>query len=529
MMPPDAGRLLTLIKGIHRGQAAGATGFRVPGIQSFNISIFVPGQSMLLRLSGFVKRVRDHLTRPAVRVAPETSCAGLISVMRESAASHALVTDDRGVLLGIVTEQDVLRRVVFDADKDMPVTKIMSAPVHTVNSDEFLYLAIAKMRRLGLRHLPVVDAQARIAGVIDLGAALEVAAAQTVEQIDYLSHEGSIDGLRHTKSAQARLARELLEDAVPAPEILSLLSEINSDLHRRVIDIALNASGSRVEDAPVPFEAVVMGSGGRLESLLNPDQDNGFIIADCPDSEHVRVDAWFVSLAERMVDNLESVGFPRCRGNVMAVNPLWRKRLSEWNDQVSLWLGKSQGVVLRLCDIFFDFRCVYGAGSMSQALRAHVTGLAPQTHFLRELYKVDEKHGPALGLFGRLQTDPLEGPGKGKVNLKLTGTLPIVCGVRILSLKSGLPEVSTLGRIEALHRAGMLDNDEADYLSGAFRHITRLLLSGQLADFEAGQPVGNHVAPENMTRRDKDILVDAFRAVRRLRSRLRDELMGEIF
>jgi hypothetical protein len=32
-----------------------------------------------------------------------------------------------------------------------------------------------------------------------------------------------------------------------------------------------------------------------------------------------------------------------------------------------------------------------------------------------------------------------------------------------------------------------------------------------------------------MTRRDRDMLVDAFRAVRRLRSRLRGELLGEIF
>lgn len=484
---------------------------------------------MLLRLSGFVKRVRDHLTYPAVCVTPQASCADLIKAMRAAAATHALVTDDRGLLLGIVTEQDVLRRMVFDVAEEMPVTAVMSAPVHVVNSDEFLYLAIARMRRLQLRHLPVVDVQGRVAGVIDIGAALAVVAAQTVEQIDYLSHEGSIDGLKHTKSAQARLARELLEDAVPAPEILSLLSEINGDLHRRIIETALMASGDRAEDAPVSFEVVIMGSGGRMESLLYPDQDNGFIIADYPDSEHGRIDAWFISLAGRMVDSLETVGFPRCRGNVMAVNPLWRKRLPEWKAQVSLWLGKSQGLVLRLCDIFFDFRCVYGTGSMSNALREHVTGLAPQPYFLRELYKVDEEHGPALGLLGRLQTDPLDGPGKGKVNLKLTGTLPIVSGIRILSLKSGLSELSTLDRIGALQRAGVLDNDEADYLSGAFRHITRLLLNQQLSDFEAGRSVGNHVAPGDMTRRERDMLVDAFRAVRRLRSRLRGELMGEIF
>ena len=31
-----------------------------------------------------------------------------------------------------------------------------------------------------------------------------------------------------------------------------------------------------------------MGSGGRGESYLFPDQDNGFILADYPDAEHTR-------------------------------------------------------------------------------------------------------------------------------------------------------------------------------------------------------------------------------------------------
>lgn len=484
---------------------------------------------MLLRLAGFIQRVSDHLTHPAACVAPEAPCAELVKTMREARASHALVSDHSGRLVGIVTEQDITRRVAFGVDSQAPVHTVMTSPVHSVSADEFVYLAIAKMRRLGLRHLPVIDRQERIVGVIELSGALAVAASQTIEQIDYLAHEGDLKGMGHTKSAQARLARELLDDAVPAPAILALLSEINTDLHRRIIDLALQDSAASEGQAPVPFEVVVMGSGGRMESLLYPDQDNGFIIADYPDEDHAQIDAWFVELAERMVDSLDKIGFPRCRGHVMANNPLWRKRISEWNEQVGLWLGKSRGLVLRLCDIFFDFRCVFGEGAMSEILRARVTSLAPKTYFLRELYKVDEEHGPALGLFGHLQTDPLEGPGKGKVNLKLTGTLPLVGGVRLLALKSGVSDTSTLGRISGLHQLGVLDDDESDYLSGGFRHITRLLLDQQLTDFEAGRPVGNHVSPDSMTRRDKDMLVDVFRAVRRLRSRLRSELTVDVF
>ncbi len=75
----------------------------------------------------------------------------------------------------------------------------------------------------------------------------------------------------------------------------------------------------------------------------------------------------------------------------------------------------------------------------------------------------------------------------------------------------------------------MLDSDEADYLSGGFKHITRLILRQQLSDFEADRLVGNHVPLEAMTRRDRDMLVDAFQAVRRIRSRIRSELGVEMF
>ena len=485
---------------------------------------------MLLRLAGFVERVSGHISRPVLSVRPEASCAEVIHEMARARASHALVVDQEAHILGIVTEQDVVRRMTFQLDGRDRISEAMSSPVSVIREQEFLYLAIGKMRRLGLKHLPVLDASGAPVGIIELTSALSIAAAQTVDQIDRLTHENSLEGMRQTKSAQALLARELLEDAVPAPEILALISEINADLHRRVVELLLKQVKDEGRgEPPALFELIIMGSGGRWESSLHPDQDNGLIIENYPDGDYNRIDGWMIEFSERLVAAMETVGFPRCKGYVMATNPIWRKRISEWCAQVGRWLGKSSGLVLRLCDIFFDFRCVYGEGEMSKQLRNHITQLAPNHFFLREMYRLDEIHGPALGIFGRLKTDPLEGPGQGKVNLKLAGSLPLVGAVRILSLRERVSEISTLGRIRALHQRGALDDDEADYLSGGFNHITRLLLRQQLADFEAGRPLGNHVPLEAMTRRDRDMLVAVFHALRRIRARIRSELGVEMF
>jgi signal-transduction protein with cAMP-binding, CBS, and nucleotidyltransferase domain len=109
---------------------------------------------------------------------------------------------------------------------------------------------------------------------------------------------------------------------------------------------------------PVPFALIFMGSGGRGESGLAPDQDHGLVLADYPDSEHRAVDLWFRSFSQRVTQALAELGFPLCRGGVMATNPLWRKSLPQWRAQLSYWMRRRNPAVLRSADIFFDFRGV---------------------------------------------------------------------------------------------------------------------------------------------------------------------------
>ena len=41
------------------------------------------------------------------------------------------------------------------------------------------------------------------------------------------------------------------------------------------------------------------------ENFLYPDQDNGFILADYPDADHNRIDAFFIALAARFTHDLD--------------------------------------------------------------------------------------------------------------------------------------------------------------------------------------------------------------------------------
>ena len=117
---------------------------------------------------------------------------------------------------------------------------------------------------------------------------------------------------------------------------------------------------------------------------------------------------------------------------------------------------------------------------------------------------------------------------KGYLNLKHSGTLPLVEAMRLLCLREGLMINPTLERMQALEDRGILATDEADYLRGAYRHISHLLLRQQIKDFQAERPVTNFVHPRSLTRREADMLKDSFEAIRRLRDRMRGEFTGDV-
>lgn len=485
---------------------------------------------MTTALQVFARRVAE-LARPRVVLCPlGTPLARAVETLAAERVSSLLVVDAAGAVAGILTERDVARRAAFRLAGDTPVDLAMSRPVTTVAEDDYLYRAVGRMRRLGFRHLPVVDRAGRPVGMLDLDTALAAASARLMGQIDRLTQSNSPEGLAETKRAQAELAAELLADNIPVPEIQALIGEINLDLHRRVLDAALaDFASAGWGPPPVPFTLLVMGSGGRGESFLHPDQDNGFILADYPDERHGAVDAWFIGFAERFNHDLDRVGFPLCKGGVMALNPLWRKTASQWRAQFALWAERKSPAAILFADIFLDFRAVAGPAAPADELRRFVTEvLGRSTGFVAQICREETSRSVALGFFGRLTRDAT-GAHPGRVDLKMRGTMPLVASVRLLALTHGVTETGTLARLDGLVAARVVSRDEADALGAAFAQVTRLLLAQQLADFRIGAPPGNFVDPDALARRERDGLIGALRAIDDFRQRVRAELTGEVW
>jgi signal-transduction protein with cAMP-binding, CBS, and nucleotidyltransferase domain len=477
--------------------------------------------------------VRDFM-RPrdeVLAIRPGTSCAELVGLAAEETVSCAVVVDADDRPIGIITMQDIARRITYRLPGDARVESVMTQPVLTIARRDYLYHAIARMRRNRLRHMVVVDRSGRLAGMIDLLDAMAVAADRLMRQIDRLTHEGTIEGLQEVKAAEVELVEQLFADNLAATDIQQLITHINNDVYRRISEAVLKAMAEEGwGEPPVTAVAIVMGSGGRGENYLFPDQDNGFILADYPDAEHGRVDAFFLEAAERLCRDLNQVGIPFCNGYCMAVNPLWRKSISQWINQITLWGRKSNFVAIRLADIFFDFQPVFGNAELAHVLRHAVTRLVRNNRpFLRQMFQDKADHNVALGIFGGLLTEKENSSYRGHVNLKLAGLIPLVGAVRLLALREGVEETSTTARLRELHHANVLSGQERDDLTAAYGEITDILLRQQMADYRAGKRVTYYIDPEGLQKRRRADLIAALRSIDAIRKRVRMEFTGQVF
>lgn len=468
---------------------------------------------------------------PKVSVHKGTICEDAISQMAEKKAQCCVISDSHGKLSGILRISDILDNVVFKVGPTTLIDEVMDTNVQTIHEDEYLYHAIGRMRRRNVQEIVCVDHAMHPLGVVYLKDAIEAAAFHITQQIDRLSAEGDRDSLRSVKAAQVELASDMFDDNIAAPEIQQLLTHVNNDIYGRIItDNMNNMEAEGWGRPPVAFCAIVMGSGGRGENYLYPDQDNGFILEDYPDEDHTRIDHYFRELSCRMCRDLDNVGFPYCNGNVMASNPLWRKSYSQWVDQVKLWGRKRNSVALRLADIFFDFQPVWGKRTLATDLRAEVLRQIRSNHFfLSEMFASQVQHNVALGLFNRLATEKGNDTHRGEIDLKYRGNLPLVEAVRLLALKQGIGETSTLQRIKKLHQANILSESEADYLTTAFSFITQVLLKRQVGEFKANRPINCFIKTRLLSKREKENLTNALRHIQAFRKRIKGEMTGDVF
>ena len=106
--------------------------------------------------------------RPLLKATHLDSIFTISNLMKEGKVSSIIIIDQHTTPVGIITERDLVRRVISDG-KDPKITKatdIMSKPLITVEEDTHLYEVAKKMVKYKIRRLPVVKTNNTLVGIV---------------------------------------------------------------------------------------------------------------------------------------------------------------------------------------------------------------------------------------------------------------------------------------------------------------------------------------------------------------------------
>lgn len=446
-------------------------------------------------------RVRSLAAGPLVSCASEATIADAAQRMTGSDTASVVFLDGAGRPVGILTDSDLRRRVVAPRlDPSTSVERVMTRPVVTIGEDELGLQAIETMLVHRIHHLVLVDDLGRATGVLADSDVVAAEASGPLFLARRIERAGSVDELADARRSYPAMVRALAQNGAAPTVIGRIVAETNDRLQRRLITLAAAELGE-MTGRPC---WLVMGSEGRRTQSLVTDQDNGLIWESGDQAPMARLGEWMVAALERC-------GLPRCKGDVMATNPLWRGTLESWRDRLERWFVQPDPVPLLRALIAFDFRGVAGEIAFATELRSWVAERSPAARRLHVLVARDlSRRRVPLGPLGGIRADR-----SGAIDAKFDAIGVIVDGARLLALELGLPETVTIERLERAAALGGVPTDDARDVALAYEAIQALRLQEQLARLDAGEGPDNRIYPRRIPRAQRAALTEHLRAIAR--------------
>lgn len=122
-------------------------------------------------------------------VTPDTTVRDLVAALAEHRVGALVVSSDGSTIEGIVSERDVVR-AMHQRGADLliaPVSEIMTTSVSCTTADAGVDNLMLMMTEQRIRHVPVVDEENQLAGIISIGDVVKAVIADQQRTIQQLS------------------------------------------------------------------------------------------------------------------------------------------------------------------------------------------------------------------------------------------------------------------------------------------------------------------------------------------------------
>ena len=472
-----------------------------------------PGTGAADQTSLLSVRTSDLMTGPPVTIARDASLRTAARRMREHGISCLLVTEGES-LAGILTSRDLRDRVVAEAvDYDTPVDKVMTPEPVTLPADSLAFDALLTMTERNISHLPVTD-EGRPVGMITSTDLVRRQANSAVYLVADIHKQRTTEGLAKAVAQIPQLLVSLVDSGATADNIGHIVTSICDATTTRLLQMAEAEFGP----PPVPYAWLASGSQARQEQTGVSDQDNCLVMDDAFDeAEH---GPYFEALAKYVCDGLDACGYIYCPGEMMAMTPMWRQPLKQWQRYFASWIVEPEPMAQMLTSVLFDLRPIGGEARLFDEIQKVAVSKAQRNSiFLAHLVSNALTHTPPLGFFRNFVLIR-GGEHDRRFDLKHNGTVPIIDIARVYALKAGLTEVNTRDRLVAAQAASALSVSGARDLLDVYEFISITRLRHQAKQIRDGQKPDNFMAPQDMSQFERDHLKDAFLVVKKIQSNM---------
>ena len=133
--------------------------------------------------------------REVLTIAPAATVFEAVKLMDEKNVGSLVVLNSRGRIAGIFVERDALRRVLLAGKSAMtePVQAVMTRKVIVARPEMTVDQCLALMTEQRVRHLPVIDQEQKLVGLVSMGDLVKFISAEQMAMIRNL--ENYIEGV----------------------------------------------------------------------------------------------------------------------------------------------------------------------------------------------------------------------------------------------------------------------------------------------------------------------------------------------
>ncbi|ARD47249.1 DUF294 nucleotidyltransferase-like domain-containing protein [Sporosarcina sp. P33] len=473
----------------------------------------------------YVRRVQDFMSSPVITIHADAEAREIAELMIKNSISSIIVTDQAGKLLGIVTEKDLVERVIAGGGSPavLRAKDIMTKKPHTVKMTDYYYEALSKFYKHGIKHLPVVKAGKPV-GIVTFATLMTKRDRNSMNILKTIE-EASFENLPVVKEAIYDVLSNLIQDEISTIHTLEIITKFYDRLAKHCVMLAVQSLEDQGKGPPpVQFAWYQMGSGARGEQFMLTDQDHFLVYEDVSREEAVQVEKYFELLGNEIVVHLEQAGYTRCIGFMMASETQWRGTMSIWHARLRQWALQSTPEQILLGYNFLSFRFLYGETAVNDRFIEMVQRLLEKSATFIYYMAQQEKEKPIphlqqnfLNIFrGRSKADVID--------IKKHALFPLHHCLQILGVSNGIINATPLEIISALQKKKKITKDFAEEIRHAYEISLSIRISMSWEKHLRNEKISTEIDLHSLRRWELNELRTTLDTVRALQSHLLSKL-----